>query len=457
MPAGCSGLLLGHEAFGQTASGIECRQGLRQWLYRHWAGKLRIELLDNQTAIRERCCVGLAQGESERNQENSVDDWHFAIIAVEAGFGRASLVIKESSKPLAELTKLQIFLGAHIEMKQVLADKLPELAILQQLMQRHSSVLTARVVAEVSVNKERLPLHVLTLGPDDPSLPAVGFFGGVHGLERIGSQVVLAFLQHLLARMTWDRALAQLLERMRLVFMPLVNPGGMLLHRRSNPQGVDLMRNAPLDAYDRAAWLVGGHRMGGWLPWYRGAAGMPMQVESQALCDVVEQELLGRPLAMALDCHSGFGLQDRIWFPLACSRRPIEVLGELFSLKTLLDETYPHHHYVFEPQSWHYLTHGDLWDHLYLESRRRSRQLFLPLTLEMGSWSWVRKNPRQLFSRLGVFNPVTPHRHARVMRRHLMLMDFLLHVADSHYLANASMQGCQKARWDAMHMWYRDA
>ena len=24
---------------------------------------------------------------------------------------------------------------------------------------------------------------------------------------------------------------------------------------------------------------------------------------------------------------------------------------------------------------------------------------FLPLTLEMGSWIWVKKNPRQLFSR----------------------------------------------------------
>lgn len=51
--------------------------------------------------------------------------------------------------------------------------------------------------------------------------------------------------------------------------------------------------------------------------------------------------------------------------------------------------------------------------------------LFLPLTLEMGSWLWVRKNPRQLFSPVGPFNPILPHRLRRVLRRHLPLIDFL--------------------------------
>ena len=83
-----------------------------------------------------------------------------------------------------------------------------------------------------------------------------------------------------------------------------------------------------------------------------------------------------------MDCHSGFGFRDRIWFPYAHRRAPIE------------------------PQSQQYFAHGDLWDHLYMQSCAQAQGIFLPLTLEMGSWLWVKKNPRQLFSRHGIFNPL---------------------------------------------------
>jgi hypothetical protein len=56
----------------------------------------------------------------------------------------------------------------------------------------------------------------------------------------------------------------------------------------------------------------------------------------------------------------------------------------------------------------------------------------LPLTLEMGSWMWVRKNPLQGLSSLGRFNPLKPHRHRRTLRRHMPLLEFLLHAAASH-------------------------
>jgi hypothetical protein len=38
---------------------------------------------------------------------------------------------------------------------------------------------------------------------------------------------------------------------------------------------------------------------------------------------------------------------------------------------------------------------------------------FIPLTLEMGSWAWVRKNLRQLFNFPSYFNPQKTHRHQR--------------------------------------------
>ena len=50
----------------------------------------------------------------------------------------------------------------------------------------------------------------------------------------------------------------------------------------------------------------------------------------------------------------------------------------------------------------------------------------------MGSWLWVKKNPRQFFSRRGIFNPLIEHRQQRVLRRHLALLDFAMRAAYSH-------------------------
>ena len=51
------------------------------------------------------------------------------------------------------------------------------------------------------------------------------------------------------------------------------------------------------------------------------------------------------------------------------------------------------------------------------------------MTLELGSWLWIRKNPRQLLSRHGIFNPIKAHRIKRVLRRHADLLDFLTRAA----------------------------
>jgi Zinc carboxypeptidase len=310
---------------------------------------------------------------------------------------------------------------------------LPELQWLEQLIERGQPHLQAREACRIHMpGGASFPVHAITLGNPDPSLPAVGYFGGVHGLERIGAEVVIAFLQNIVTRLTWDTGLHRLLEHVRLVFMPIVNPGGMWAATRANPRGVDLMRNAPVDAHEKVPWLLGGQRVSAGLPWYRGRLGDALEAESQALCDVVQAELLGRPFSIALDCHSGFGIRDRLWFPYAHTREPMPHLAEVQVLKTLFDQTHSHHPYIIEPQSAQYLAHGDLWDHLYLQACETSERTFLPLTLEMGSWLWVKKNPRQLFSRKGIFNPLIGHRQQRVLRRHLALLDFLARAASSH-------------------------
>jgi len=335
------------------------------------------------------------------------------------------------------------------------ARPLPQLVEIEQLVREGGAHVGSRIVCEVPVAGARLPVHLITLGERDPSVPAVGFFGGVHGLERIGVDVVLAYLRGIVMRLRWDRSLHRMLERLRLVFMPLVNPGGLWRGTRANPQGVDLMRNAPVECREGAPFLLGGQRSSATLPWYRGVAGAPMQAEAQALCDTVEAELANHRFAISIDCHSGFGLADRLWFPYAHTARPIEHLPELQALSQLLDQNLAHHRYVFEPQSRQYLTHGDLWDYLYLRSRERPGRTLLPLTLEMGSWLWVKKNPRQAFSRHGIFNPLIEHRRQRVLRRHMGLLDFIMRAAYSHDLWQPAPAEREARRERALDLWYR--
>ncbi len=298
---------------------------------------------------------------------------------------------------------------------------------LKAILRAGSAHFEIHTTASIATRAASFPVYTASIGSCDPLAPAVGFFGGIHGLERIGTQLILAYMRALLFRLEWDELLRQQLQKVRLVFMPLVNPGGMWTQRRSNPAGVDLMRNAPQRAESRVPFLAGGQTLSPRLPWYCGRPGAPMEVESAALLQVVRDQLASRPFSLALDCHSGYGFDDSVWFPYAKSRRLMPHLPEMFALKTMLEQSHPHHGYSFEPQSNQYLLHGDLWDHAY--DHAPPGHIFLPMTLELGSWLWIRKNPRQLFSRNGIFNPIKAHRIRRVLRRHADLLDFLSRAA----------------------------
>ncbi|TKC92393.1 zinc carboxypeptidase [Trinickia terrae] len=298
---------------------------------------------------------------------------------------------------------------------------------LKAILDAGATRFSMRVVCETQARGQTFPVYVATIGSNDPQAPAIGFFGGIHGLERIGTQLLLDYMRSLLCRLEWDELLHNQLQAVRLVFMPIVNPGGMWAMTRANPNGVDLMRNAPQNAEGRVPFLAGGQRIGPWLPWYRGRSGAPMEMESATLLRVVEDELMSRPLSLALDCHSGYGFRDSIWFPYAKSKKHMAHLPEMFALKTMFESAHPHHGYAFEPQSHQYLAHGDLWDCAY--DRTKAPNIFLPMTLELGSWLWIKKNPMQIFKREGMFNPIKAHRTERVLRRHVNLLDFLARAA----------------------------
>ena len=337
------------------------------------------------------------------------------------------------------------------------ATMLPELTELQAIVAAGGAQLQQRTVCEVAVGGTTYPVLAITLGNPSADVPAVGFFGGVHGLERIGAEVVIAHLHSLVMRLRWDSSLHRQLESLRLVFMPIVNPGGMAQATRANPRGVDLRRNAPVQASDPVPFMIGGQRRSDRLPWYRGPAGAAMEAENLAVCAVVREELLTHRFSMVVDCHSGFGTRDRVWFPYAHTARPIPHLAEVFAFKTILDESHPQHRYVVEPQSAQYLAHGDLWDHLYLGALERPAHTFLPLTLEMGSWLWVKKNPRQLFTRHGIFNPLIEHRRQRVLRTHVAWLDFVGRAALGHDRWVPSGATREQLREQALSHWYRRA
>lgn len=308
-----------------------------------------------------------------------------------------------------------------------LASALPELVAIEEL----AAAATRWGAVEVIADVHGFPIHALRFGATARDAPALLVTGGVHGVERIGTHVAIAFLTSLVARLRWDDLLHEALTRSRILVVPLVNPVGMALGARANGRGVDLMRNAPEPARVGTP-LIGGHRISPRLPWYMGRAGSAMEPEAAAVVRLVETELFAASFAIALDLHSGFGLVDRLWYPYARTREPPPDLAGIEALARLLDSTLPNHVYKLEQTARVYTIRGDLWDYLYDRRRALGPGLLLPLTLEMGSWTWVRKNPLQGLSTLGRFNPIKPHRHRRTLRRHLPLLELLLHAVISH-------------------------
>lgn len=358
--------------------------------------------------------------------------------------------------------------------------KMPEMVTLHRLVRSLEGRARIRVEDHVEHKGRQFPLITVTLGSEDPKAPTLGVFGGVHGLERIGSDVVISWLQTLTETLTWDHTVRERLQHSRVVFFPIVNPVGIYEMTRANGRGVDLMRNSPTRADDQPWFLIGGHSISNRLPYFSPPVQAPqdMEVESRALARVVEREFFQAEVALTVDVHSGFGSKDRFWFPWAKSLKPPPHIEEITALKRLFDRSYPNHFYEIEPQAKNYTTHGDLWDWLYdrhlqqqmssssasspaaqaqaaTQSLAPSKSVFIPFTLELGSWIWLKKNPRQLFNSLGGFHPMQPHRLKRILRRHITLLDFLHRAVLSHgNWLDLDPDTRRQLRRRALDLWY---
>ena len=309
---------------------------------------------------------------------------------------------------------------------------------------------------DVSHGGQHYPLLSFSFGSQDKSAPTFALISGVHGVERIGVQTLLALLNTFFSRALWDTSTQVILEKIRFCVFPFANPVGIAKGTRSNGNGVDIMRNSPIDVRDKVYPLYGGQKLSANLPWYQGNPELP-EVETQALYQFFKDHILPAKVAVSLDFHSGFGMQDRIWFPYAYRREPFEDFSQVTQFFSLFDQSYPHHFYQIEPTSHQYQIAGDMWDKVFKDYKETHPEgVYLPLTLEMGSWLWVKKNPSQIFSRWGFFHPLKAHRQKRVLRRHITFFDFVIR-ALLNFESWATLDQDQKETlWDAgLKRWFQ--
>ena len=82
--------------------------------------------------------------------------------------------------------------------------KFNEIEDLLQIKNLNHPLVQFETLEEINIKGKTYPIHGITIGSKDKTLPTLGLIGGVHGLERIGSQIIISFLQSLLNQLNWS-------------------------------------------------------------------------------------------------------------------------------------------------------------------------------------------------------------------------------------------------------------
>ena len=273
--------------------------------------------------------------------------------------------------------------------------------------------------------------------------------GGIHGKESIGVEIILNFLKEISNHKS-------LLNQNKIIIIPWINPIGIHRKTRSNHNSIDLMRNAQIKIDNRFGGsklpLGSGHHLSPKIPWYAGKNNLlEIEPELKALENLIysfwndQTNNLNKSVTnrnIILDLHSGYGSVDSIWYPWAYQKQNFPFMDQIIKFKLMVQENYQ-----WQSQSEAYLIAGDFWDYMTLKfldftrsqkshsqkshsqkphCRELENSFFIPLTLEMGSWSWIKQNPLQIFRSLGLFYPYEKNENKNVMEKHLPLLNFLL-------------------------------
>ncbi|EMK00614.1 M14 family zinc carboxypeptidase [Leptospira sp. WS58.C1] len=276
----------------------------------------------------------------------------------------------------------------------------------------------------------RFPIYSLEIGTKEGlEKHPVGITAGVHGLETIGIQILIDFLEYIIHPRSTGFLPELKKGKLGLVVIPIVNPGGVAAKTRANPGGVDLMRNSGIDA-EKPLPFFGGQKFSNKLPYFRGHG---LEPESRTLSRTVFEKFfhVRDSILPVLDLHSGFGTVDNVWWPYAYTHKPCPDTFLYERIASHLKGHCGHINFAYGPQSASYTTHGDLWDkfydhyqELYAEQAGWSSK-FLPLTLEVGTWSDIKEEPLKLFSKKGIFRPAEHNKSEVLTRYRGFLRDFV--------------------------------
>ncbi len=214
-----------------------------------------------------------------------------------------------------------------------------------------------------------------------PGSPAVLFMSGCHAIEFIGLEQNAAIVEKLV------RERAELLDKVRVWFLPVMNPDGhyrvrelIARHRiplvKTNANRVDLNRNFPVGFYEphKGGIMAGSHRK---LINYHGPSPIS-EPESKALESLVDK---ARP-ELALALHSFGGC---IRFPPCHTKEKApdhDLLASIASGMAARQKT----PYEVGPEHELYLTYGDISDWLYFDKK------VLPFLMEIGKIG-IKKTP----------------------------------------------------------------
>lgn len=270
----------------------------------------------------------------------------------------------------------------------------------------------------------RWPIYLLEVGEKSAfKKHAPLITSGVHGLETIGVRIHLDILSRLIDTKGRHYSPDLLAGKFGIYSIPILNPAGVAGLTRSNARGIDLNRNSGVEA-EKALPFFGGHKLSGRLPYFRGHT---KERETRALFRFLKEDFLKRRkrVHLALDIHSGYGSENFFWWPYSYTSKPVFQERAFLKLAARLKER--HKMYRIEPMAMSYQTHGDLWDAALLdfEAQKSKKSVFLPFTLEVGTWQEIRKNPRRLFNREAIFNPPRESRKAYLKAHRELLWDFL--------------------------------
>ena len=84
-----------------------------------------------------------------------------------------------------------------------------ELQQLETIIQRLGNQAQTEVLTRIGYQDRSLPVYSISIGSQRDDVPVIAYFGGVHGLEKIGTEVLLAYLQTLANILLIDFALSK--------------------------------------------------------------------------------------------------------------------------------------------------------------------------------------------------------------------------------------------------------